>query len=159
MFFDFLPFMPTERVSWYEKSGMWFTALGLVMIAFLGQLARAYYCRSAIKASSPPERRAERLATVTAGWSLLTFAALGAAVGIAGFDAVMSYIPTSVKVALVTPLIFVLLTALLIVAAVNAWRSSYWTKGRRVVFSLVALAALVLSLFFWEWNLLGWQFG
>jgi CubicO group peptidase (beta-lactamase class C family) len=159
MFFDFLPFMPTQRVPWYERSGFWYTALGVVFLLFLGQLARAYYCRSAIKAAAPQQRRAEWLATGTAGWALLTFAALGAAVGIAGLDSVLSSIPASVKVALVMPLVFVLLTVLLIIAAVNAWRFTYWTTGRRVVFSLVALAATVLSLFFWQWNLLGWQFG
>jgi len=159
MFLDFLPFMPTERVPWYERSGFWYTALGLVLVAFLGQLARAYYCRSAIKAATVLERRAEWLATGTAGWALLTFIGIGAAVAIPGFDAVFSYIPTSVKVALVMPLVFVLLTVLLIIASVNAWRFAYWTTGRRVVFSLVAVAATVLSLFFWQWNLLGWQFG
>jgi CubicO group peptidase (beta-lactamase class C family) len=159
MFFDFLPFMPTERVPWYEKSGFWYTALALVFVAFLGQFARAYYCRSAIKAATVRERRAEWLATGTAGWALLTFAALGLSVALAGFDSVLSHIPASVKVSLVTPLVFVLLTMLLIIACVNAWRFNYWTMGRRVVFSLVALAATVLSLFFWQWNLLGWQFG
>jgi hypothetical protein len=158
MFFDFLPFMPTQRVPWYERSGFWYTALALVFVAFLGQLARAYYCRSAIKAATVKERRAEWLATGTAAWALLTLAALGGSVAAAG-DSVLSHIPTSVNVALVTPLLFVLLTVLLIIASVNAWRFNYWTRGRRVVFSLVALAATVLSLFFWQWNLLGWQFG
>ena len=40
-----------------------------------------------------------------------------------------------------------------------AWRDSYWTLGRRISYTATPLAALVLCLFFFEWNLLGWSFG
>ena len=159
LFFDFLPFMPTERVAWYERSGIWYTALGAALLIFIGQLARAFYRRSEIKAAPVPQRRAEWLASGVAGWAVLTFVGLAAAVGIAGIDAVISHIPLSVKLALIMPVVFVALTAILLMVTIRAWRAHFWTTGRRVVFSLVAFAATVLSVFFWQWNVLGWQFG
>lgn len=159
MFFDFLPFMPTERTPWYETSATWYTALGIAFLVFLCQLARAYYLRRDIKAAPVPQRRAERLATIVSGWAFLTIGGMALAVGIAGFDAIFSYIPASLKAALVMPLVFVVLTVLLLIATARAWRARFWTTCRRAVFSLVTLAAVVLSVFFWQWNLLGWQFG
>ena len=54
---------------------------------------------------------------------------------------------------------FVLLTVLLLVALVQAWRGGYWTAGRRVRFTILVLAAVSMCLFFNVWNLLGWRFG
>ncbi|MEP7242737.1 MAG: serine hydrolase domain-containing protein [Gammaproteobacteria bacterium] len=159
MFFDFLPFMPTERVPWYERSGLWYTALGVSFLLFIGQLLRAYFRRADIKASPAPARRAEWVATGVSGWAVLTVAGIGTAVAVAGFDNILYAIPTSVKLALVLPLVFVALTALILYTTVGVWKARLWTTARRVVFSLVALAATVLSIFFWQWNVLGWQFG
>ena len=159
LFFDFLPFMPTERVPWYERSGFWYTMLGLAFVFFIGQLTRAYYRRAEIKSAPTPQRRAEWVATGTSLWALLTLGVLSATAATLGLEEIMMHIPVSLKLALITPVVFVLLTAALLFMAVQAWRARFWTIGRRVVYSLVALSATVLSIFFYQWNVLGWQFG
>jgi hypothetical protein len=57
------------------------------------------------------------------------------------------------------PLVFVVLTIYLIVITLGAWRHRFWTGGRRIGYSVMAVAAILLCIFFWQWNLLGWRFG
>jgi hypothetical protein len=74
-------------------------------------------------------------------------------------DTLFSSIPGSLKAALVMPIVFVLLTILLLVALVQSWRNGFWSTGRRVRFTVFVLAAVAVCLFFSQWNLLGWRFG
>lgn len=155
---DALPFMGTELVPWYGMPSLWYTLLGVSALLFLTTLVTLYYRRKDIKAMPRDPKRAVWLSVGTAAWFFLTFIAL-AAVLASTLSSLGSQIPTSLKVALVMPIIFVLLTILLIVAAIQVWRRSYWGPGRRVHFTLVTLAAIVVCLFFNQWNLLGWRFG
>jgi len=59
----------------------------------------------------------------------------------------------------VMPIVFVVLTIALIAGAVLAWTRSYWRFWQRVRFTTFVLAAIAISLFFANWNLLGWRFG
>lgn len=153
MFFDFLPFMPLERTPWYERTGFWYVALGLAFLMFVATLVRAGFRRREIKALPVAPRRAEQLALAVAAWALATVAVLAAVLAING-DGFSSGIPTSFKLALTMPVIFVVLAAVLVFATVRAWR-----ERRAIFLSLVALAAVVFSLWLWQWNVLGWQFG
>jgi hypothetical protein len=146
-------------VPWYERPTFWYTALGFAFLLFIGQLIRAFYRRREIKTAPAPQKRAEWLATGTAIWAFLTFIAISAVVAIVGLDEIMMGIPGSLKAALIMPLVFVVLTLLLLVTTVRAWRAHDWTVGRRIVYSLIAVSATLVSVFFWQWNLLGWQFG
>ena len=159
LFMDFLPFMPAEVVPWYENATLWFTALGIAFLIFLATLLRAAFRWHEVKAMPQPERRTEMLAFVVAGWAVVTVGGLAGAVAGTGIDTILGSVPTSLKIALVLPLTFVALTVVMWIATVRAWRSGFWTTPRRVVFSLMPLAALVLSIYFWQWNMLGWQFG
>jgi hypothetical protein len=69
------------------------------------------------------------------------------------------HIPTSLTVALVMPIIFVVLSLWLIAVTVNVWRGRLWSTARRIRYALTAVAAVVFCLFFWQWNLLGWHYG
>lgn len=155
---DALPFMGTERIPWYGMPSMWYTLLGVSAILFLTTLVTLYYRRKDIKAMPKDPKRAMWLSVATAAWFFLTFIVLGVVL-VSTLSSLGSQIPTSLKVALIMPLIFVLLTILLIVAAVQVWRRSYWGPGRRVHFTLITLAAVVVCLFFNQWNMLGWRFG
>ena len=159
LFMDFLPFMPAEIVPWYESAVFWFTALGVAFLVFLATLLRAVFRWREVKIMPASERRTEILSFAVAGWAIVAVGALGASVAGAGIDTILGSIPASVKVALVAPLIFVVLTVVLWIATFQAWRSGFWTTSRRIVFTLMPLAALILSVYFWQWNLLGWQFG
>jgi hypothetical protein len=45
------------------------------------------------------------------------------------------------------------------VITLGVWRHRFWTVGRRIGYSVMAVAAILLCIFFWQWNLLGWHFG
>lgn len=155
---DALPFMATERVPWYEMPSLWYTLLGLAVLLFLTVFTGLYYRRKEIGGMVRGEKRALWLSVATAGWFFLTVIVIGVVLAVSGAT-LFSHIPTSLEVSLVMPIVFVLLTVLVAIAAVQVWRGRYWTTGRRVHFTLVALAAVAVCLFFNQWNLLGWRFG
>ena len=153
-----LPFMGTERVPLSESPKLWYMLLGLSALIFLSALITAYYRRKENSALPREQKRAAMLSTITAAWFFLTFIVI-TLVLVLNFDTLFSHVPGSLKAALVLPIVFVLLTILLLAALVQAWREGFWTTGRRVRFTLVVLAAVSVCLFFNQWNLLGWRFG
>ncbi len=42
--------------------------------------------------------------------------------------------------------------------AFKSWKHGYWSMTRRVYFSIIALAGLLMIPFFYYWNLLGFRF-
>jgi CubicO group peptidase (beta-lactamase class C family) len=159
MFFNMLPFMPTERAPWYDQASVWFTALGLIFLTCLGALSSTYYRWREIRTLPATERRAVWVSAFTAFWAIATFAVLGGVLAATGIDSLLERVPTSLRVGLVMPLTFVALTIYLILVTFGVWRHRYWTVGRRLGYSVMAFAATLLCIFFWQWNLLGWRFG
>lgn len=159
IFLDGYPFMPTERVPWYEESFTWFSALGVVFLVFLGVLASTYYRWREIRAMEPRQQLAIWSAVTVAAWAFATMIVLGSVIAIAGEDTLIGEIPIALTVGLALPVIFAVLTAWQIMVTGRVWLSGFWTLGRRVGYSVTALAALILNLFFWHWNLLGWRYG
>jgi hypothetical protein len=159
MFFNEFPFMPTERAPWHDQASVWYTALGVIFLACLYTLAATYFRRREIRTLPARERRAVRSGALTAFWALATFAVLGGVLAFTGIDGLLDRIPTALRVGLAMPLVFVALTIYLIVVTFGVWRQRFWTAGRRVGYSVLTLAAAVLCIFFWQWNLLGWRFG
>jgi hypothetical protein len=159
MFFSNLPFMPTERAPWYEQSSIWYALLSAVFLVLLGTLASTYFRWREIRAMPIAQKRAIWIACGVAGWAWATVLVLAGVVLATGFDSLFEHIPTSLSIALLMPLILVALSVWLTVVTWNVWRARFWSIGRRVGYSLAALAAIVLCLFFWQWNLLGWHYG
>jgi CubicO group peptidase (beta-lactamase class C family) len=159
MFFSSLPFMPTERTPWYAQGPTWYRLLGAVFLIFLATLASTYYRWREIRAMDIAQRRAIRAAATVAGWAWVTTLSLGGVLVATGFDSLFEHIPMSLSIALVTPLVFVALSVWLVVVTVQVWRGRFWSVPRRIGYSLTTLASILLSLFFWQWNLLGWHYG
>jgi CubicO group peptidase (beta-lactamase class C family) len=153
-----LPFMGTERVPLHESPKLWYTLLGLSTLIFLSVLITAYFRRKENSALPREQKRAALLSTLTAAWFFFTFIVI-ALVLVLNANTLFSHVPGSLKAALVLPIVFVLITLVLLVALVQAWRGGYWTIGRRIRFTFVALAAVSICIFFNTWNLLGWHFG
>lgn len=155
---DQFPFLGTERVPWYELPSLWYIVLGVSALLFLATLTTSFYRRKDIRAMPREQRRVTVLSIITAVWFFLTFIVIGVAIG-TNIDTLFSHIPGSLRAALIMPIVFVLLTLLLLAAMIQAWRGAFWSTGRRVRFTVVVLAAVAVCLFFNEWNLLGWRFG
>jgi CubicO group peptidase (beta-lactamase class C family) len=153
-----LPFMGTERVPFFEVPGLWYTVLGLSALIFLAALITAFYRRKENRDLPRDQKRVAVLSTVTAAWFFLTFIVIGLALAL-NFDTLFSHVPGSLKAALVLPIVFVLLTLMLLAALMQSWRDGFWSTGRRVRFTFLVLAAVAVCLFFNQWNLLGWRFG
>jgi len=155
---DAYPFMGTERVPWIETPSLWYLALGSSALLFISAILTVFYRRRGIKALPREQKRAVWLSFAGAVWFFLTFIVLGAVIA-SNIANLGGAIPTSLKVALVMPILFVLLTIALVIAAIDVWRRSYWGVGRRIHFTLIVIAAVAVSLFFAQWNMLGWRFG
>ena len=155
---DAYPFMGTERVPWIETPSLWYIVLGSSAVLFLSAILTVFYRRRGIKALPREQKRAVWLSFAGAVWFFLTFIVLGVVIA-SNIADLGGAIPTSLKVALVMPILFVLLTIALVIAAIEMWRRSYWGAGRRIHFTLIVIAAVAVSLFFAQWNLLGWRFG
>lgn len=155
---DALPFMGTERVPASESPSLWWWVLGLSALAFLSALLTIFYRRKGFRALPREEKRVVWLALIESALFFVTFIVLGTVIASSMAD-LGGAIPTSLKVALVFPIVFVLAAIALVVAAVNVWRRGWWTAGRRAQFTIVVVACVAVSLFFFQWNLLGWQFG
>ncbi len=159
MFFSEFPFMPTERAPWYDQASVWLAAAAIIFLACLGSLASTYYRAREIRALPAAQKRAIWAAALTAFWAIATFAVLGGVLAVIGIDGLLERIPTVLRVGLIMPLAFVALTIYLIVVTFGVWRHRFWSLGRRTGYSVMALAATLLCVFFWQWNLLGWHFG
>jgi CubicO group peptidase (beta-lactamase class C family) len=155
---DALPFMGTERVPAGESPPLWWWLLGLSALVFLSVLLTIFYRRKGFRALPREQKRIVWLALGQAALFFVTFIFLGAVI-VSSMDDLGGAIPTSLRVALVLPIIFVLATIALLVATINVWRRSWWSVGRRTQFTIVVLACVAVSLFFANWNLLGWRFG
>ena len=155
---DALPFLGTERVPWTDKPSMWYMLLGVSTLIYLSVFTTFYYRRKEIKAMPAEQKRTFRLGLGAALWYFLTLIVIGVVI-VSNSSTLGGQIPTSLRVALGMPIIFVLVTIALILAAIQLWRRSYWGAGRRIYFTLITLGAIVVSLFFAHFNLLGWRFG
>jgi CubicO group peptidase (beta-lactamase class C family) len=155
---DEYPFMGTERVPSAESPSLWYMLLGSATLLFLSAIITVLYRRRGIKALPREQKRAVWLAFAGAVWFFLTLIVFGVVIS-SNISELGGAIPTSLKVALGMPILFVFLTVALVIAAIGAWRHSYWGIGRRIHFTLIVIAAVAVSLFFAQWNLLGWRFG
>ena len=153
-----LPFMGTERVPFMERPALWYTVLGLSTLIFLAALLTAFYRRKVNRELPVEQKRVHRLGLLTAAWFFLTFIVIGGVLAV-NASTLFSSIPGSLKAALVMPIVFVVLTLLLLAALVQSWRNGFWSTGRRVRFTILVLAAVAVCLFFNQWNMLGWRFG
>ncbi|WP_438492073.1 serine hydrolase domain-containing protein [Paenibacillus sp. IHBB 3054] len=159
MLLEAIPDMPLERTPLIDKNKFWFVLLGVSSLIFLTALLGLLFSRRKLKAMTNPEKWAIRLSAATAGWGLISFFTTFAVLMSLDTLERLSSVSTSFYLVLAMPVIFVGMTLALLVSAVLAWKNKYWTAFTRVHYTLVALSAVALCLFFYHWNLLGWQFG
>ncbi|MFF2888302.1 serine hydrolase domain-containing protein [Paenibacillus sp. NPDC057967] len=156
---DFLSSEPLERTPLINRTMFWLPLLVLSFLVFVTILLGFIYRIRANQAMPKPERWTERLAAFTSAWALMTCAATFVIVLNMELVDRLSRITTALQVYLFMPILLVVLAVAMVLAAVWAWKKKYWTLLKRVHYTLAALAAILLSLFFYHWNLLGWQFG
>lgn len=159
MILGMVPDMPLERTPLLDQNKFWLIVLGFSGLIFITSLLGLIFSRRKIKAMTPPEKWAIRLSAGTAGWALLSFVTIFMVVMSMDTMQKFSGISLSLSLSLVMPIILVGLTLALLISAILVWKNKYWTAFKRVHYTLVALSAVAMTLFFYYWNLLGWQFG
>ncbi|OME66140.1 hypothetical protein BSK65_23370 [Paenibacillus odorifer] len=159
MILGMAPDMPLERTPLLDQNKFWFIVLGLSGLIFITALLGLIFSRRKIKAMTPPEKWAIRLSAGTAGWALLSFVTIFMVVMSMDMMQKFSGFSLSLSLSLVMPIILAGLTLALLISAILVWKNKYWTAFKRVHYTLVALSAVAMTLFFYYWNLLGWQFG
>lgn len=159
MILGMAPDMPLERTPLLDQNKFWLIVLGFSGLIFMTALLGLIFSRRKIKAMTPPEKWAIRLSAGTAAWALLSFVTIFMVVMSMDMMQKFSGISLSLSLSLVMPIILVGLTLALLISAILVWKNKYWTAFKRVHYTLVALSAVAMTLFFYYWNLLGWQFG
>ncbi|MBY3622915.1 beta-lactamase family protein [Acinetobacter sp. CUI P1] len=159
MILGMVPDMPLERTPLLDQNKFWLIVLGFSGLIFITALLGLIFSRRKIKAMTPPEKWAIRLSAGTAGWALLSFVTIFMVVMSMDMMQKFSGISLSLSLSLVMPIILVGLTLALLISAILVWKNKYWTAFKRVHYTLVAISAVAMTLFFYYWNLLGWQFG
>ncbi|OAB41213.1 serine hydrolase [Paenibacillus antarcticus] len=159
LFLDELNPMPLEPTPLIDQTMFWLPLLGISVIMFISVLTGFAYRRREIKQMSKGQKWALRLSATTSAWGLATIVATFLVVLNMDLIVRLSRITQSLQLYLVMPIILVGLTVSLLVLSVLAWKNKYWTVLKRVHYTLVALSAVTVSMFFYHWNLLGWHFG
>ena len=156
--FDALPFMSTRKLAFYETPNFNLTLLGVSLVILLLVLMRRIFQRREISTMATNDRVAVDACVYAALGHWLTLV-VGALVISSVVSDLISGLPTIFKFWLVMPIASVLLTIYLLYRAVAVWRESLFDgAGARVRFTVITLAALYLSWFYYFWNILGFQF-
>lgn len=159
LFLDEFNPMPLEPTPLIDQTKFWLPLLGISVVLFITVLTGFVYRRREIKAMPKAQKWAVRLSVSTAAWALMTAVATFVVVLNMGLIDRLSRISPSLNLYLFMPITLLGLTVVLMVLSIMAWKNKYWTVLKRVHYTLVALSAVVMSLFFYHWNLLGWHFG
>jgi CubicO group peptidase (beta-lactamase class C family) len=159
LFMGSYPFIPLVRTPLLDRSGLWYPVVGGVILLFLSTLLGAAYRWRTIAALAVPERRTVWLSTVVAAWGLLSLGTVTVLLLTTDLVTRLSTIPISWRIGLLLPAVFIALTLALVGAVGLAWRRGLGRRSLRAYHTSVALAAVLLCLFFLHWNLVGWNFG
>ena len=163
LFFDSRPPVAYERIPFREQTVVHGAALAVSLLVFLTALIgwpvaaawRRYRGRHRPAADS-----LARYGRWTAGAAAGAFTAFVVAfVALLAIDPLgfLAGNPLPFQLVLLLPVIGAIATAATFGLAVYAWRDGYWGRWRRVHYSLVALAAAVVTLVLAHWNLLWYR--
>ncbi len=156
--FSLLPFMPAYRVAWYAAPTFNYILLAVALLLCVTTLISAFRHRKARKEEPSGARWAVRLAWLVSALTLVFIVAVTIIVSSAGED-LFSGFPPSLTAALMLPILASILTLGVAVCAVLIWKEGYWTRFRRLHYTLFAIFAIGLVWFYWYWNVLGVQYG
>ena len=156
--FSLLPFMPAYRVAWYAAPTFNYVLLAVALLLCVTTLISAFRHRKARREDPSGARWAVRLAWMVSALTLVFIVAVTIIVSSVGED-LFSGFPPSLTAALMLPILTSILTLGVAVFAVLSWKNGYWTRFRRIHYTLFAVFALGLVWFYWYWNILGVQYG
>lgn len=155
------PMMAADKLSFWGGSTFHQLALGLSLLLFASTLLLMpirFLAQKSVEGLEPLRGRERGYRWFALGLAILNLAFLVALGSVSGDEsAILAGDPTPLKLALLLPMLGVLVTLGVIVAAIHAWWAGFWGRWGRIHFTLFALAAVVFLLELNYWNLLGWK--
>jgi hypothetical protein len=152
-----------DRLAWYDHPAIHRRFLAFCLLvslsACLGWPLATLVRR--LRKAAPQRNPRARLAQLTAGLTAALIVATVLALALCLFlrPPVLAYGQLGpIPILLILPLIATVLTPLLLVFTVLAWKGKYWTFLARLHYSLVGVAAGAFVPFLWYWNLLGFRY-
>ncbi len=155
---DGLPFMSLRKLPAYATPNFNFSLLGLSVLVLLGVVLRRFFQRREIAAMVKPDRAAVGAAFYAAAAHIAVLVLGVVVVSIVMQDLINGF-PPLFKAWLVLPILAVIVTVYLVLKTTSVWRDSLfggvWARMR---YTVVTLAAVFMSWFYWYWNILGFQY-
>lgn len=155
---DSAPYFVAERVPWHENATLWWVILAASCLILLGMPIDSFAMRQARVVRPRLDRRIIGLSRGVAAAGLVTIAAVILAL-LSGLDHLEQIIPTSLRLALLMPILLLLLAVAALAVTIRYWRRLSFGPGRRTYLILTIAGAFGICLFLHHWNLFGWQFG
>lgn len=156
LYIDGIPFLAASRAPAAE-SGLYAKLLPVLsFILFLTVWTGWAYRRKEYKKMQGVERTAIRVSMMMSAINLLFVVSLGIIL-VMYQDTIIFDIPVALKVALWLPDVASIAAIIMLWFTVQAWRSGYWRRGRRIHYTLVTLSGLYMAWFYYYWNFLGVQ--
>jgi len=163
LFFDSRPPTAYSRIATWEEPLVHGAVLAVSTLVFLSALLgwpavaawRRYRGRTGPVSPSPA--RWSRWVAGTAAGSYVVFVVTFGWLLITDPLALFSGDLLTLQAVLVLPLVGAVATTASVGAAALAWRDGYWSRWRRLHYSLVALAGVAVALVLAYWNLLWYQ--
>ena len=149
---------PTQQTT-EPRRGVTGRAVSVGLLLCLTTLISAFRHRKARKEEPAKARWAVRLAWLVSALTLVFWLAVVIIVSSAGESLFSTFPPPGLTVALMLPILIAILTVGVAVSAVLIWKEGYWTRFRRLHYTLFAIFAIGLVWFYWYWNVLGVQYG
>ena len=154
-----IPILAYEKINWWETTSFHISLQIITISIFLSILIAAivgWFMRRKgknVKQDSKPAgfaRLSGNLASLIHPLFIVGFLAIQMRV-ISGNLGFLFY------AVMILPIILAVLSLIITVFAIIAWKKSYWGLGGRIHFSLLAAAALANSWFLYYWNLIGYR--
>ncbi|WP_417449413.1 serine hydrolase domain-containing protein [Kordiimonas sp.] len=156
LYIEGLPFMDSSRTPAFEGGLFKMLLPAVCFLLFVTVFLGWCYRRKEYKLMEARERGAIRFSMLMAGTNLLFVIFLMLIISVYKMELYQN-IPFIFDLNLVLPIVATLMTIGVVYHAVMAWREGYWRKGRRVHYTLVALAGVYMTIFYAYWNILGFQ--
>jgi len=154
-----IPIMTGTRPGFSDRLDINGSIFVFALLTFTGVLLCAWRRMGRGLAPLPGEKRAATVTTLAAAAWLIVFIFIG--VGTVGLEdprnALFHYPTPPFTGALWMTLIAVALTALATVLSIPALQTGTWTFGRRLRHGLTLIAALLVTMVFWHYNLIGFH--
>lgn len=155
---DGMGVMRYYRAPFYETKGYVTVVVALSLLVFIGVLLRLAYQWARYRGLMGPAKNAYRASILVAVANILFFVFAGLALS-GGLLPLFYSLPLTLKIALVFPIVAVIATLYQVYTTFLVWRDGLFEGvWPRIRHSVVAVCALWMLTFYYNWNLIGFNY-